>query len=422
MSLSKVAFKLREQMCSFLGNLRLSKPARRFVLEALYGIVSRQSVMLTEIGRSLNESIPLIKTENRLSRQAARKGLWEAVTQFVIEQGAERVKKDTLLIVDPSDIAKPYAEKMEYLARVRDGSEGKLADGYWLCQVMAVECGGNEIVPLVNHLWSQEAPEFESENAEILGCIDRVSEATEGRGIWVYDRGGDRIKLIRPLLEREQQFIIRQVGNRDVVWNRQKRRVRDVAAGCTTPYAETLRRQNLDGTETIRTITFGFRRVKLPDRREPLSLVVIRGFGQEPTMLLTTVDVRGGRKKLWWVVQAYLTRWRIEETLRYAKQKYDIENIRVLGYESLRNLMAMVLLVMYFSMVYLGQQAKLAVLAHHTLCAAKRLFGIPDFWYYAVADGLREILFGRQTRPFRFPTKRRDGPFIQLDFLHLAEP
>lgn len=409
-------------MCSFLGNLRVCKPARRFVLEALYGIVARQSVMLTEIARSLNESIALIKTENRLSRQASRKGLWETVTRFVIGEGAPRVRENTLLVIDPSDIAKPYAEKMEYLARVRDGSEGKLADGYWLCQVVAVECGGNEIVPLVNHLWSQNAPEFKSENAEVLSCIDRVSQATEGRGVWVYDRGGDRIQLIRPLLKRNRQFIIRQTGTRHVIWNRQSWSVLDLAYRCPTLYAETIRRQNLDGTETIRTIEFGYRRVKLPGWRTPLSLVVIRGFGKEPTMLLTTLDVRGGRKKLWWVVEAYLTRWRIEETLRYSKQKYDIENVRVLGYESLRNLMAMVLLAMYFSMVYLGQKTKLAVLVHNSLRAAKRLFGIPDFWYYAIADGLREILFGQQARPFRFPPKRSDGPAIQLDFLNLAQP
>ena len=99
-----------------------------------------------------------------------------------------------------------------------------------------------------------------------------------------------------------------------------------------------------------------------------------------------------------------------------------LENIRVLGYESLRNLMAMVLLAMYFSMVYLGQQTKLAVLAHHALRAAKRLFGSPDVRYYALADGLREILFGRQTRPFRFQPTRPDGPFTQLDLLQFAEP
>jgi len=409
-------------MCSFLGNLRLPKTVRRFVLEALYGIVARHSVMLTEIGRSLNEAIPLIKTENRLSRQAGRKGLDEAVTRFVIRGGAGRVKEETLLIIDPSDLAKPYAEKMQYLARVRDGREGEIANGYWLCQVVAVECGGKEIVPLVNHLWSQKAPGFESENKEILRCIDAVAETTAGRGIWVQDRGGDRTNLLEPLLERQAQFIVRLVGNRHLIWSRQAILARDLAHLCSLPYAETVRRQNLDGTETIHTIQFGFLRVKLPGWREPLSLVVIKGFGAEPTMLLTTLDVRANRKSLWWVVEAYLTRWRIEETLRFAKQSYDIENIRVLGYQSLKNLLALILLAMYFSMVFLGQQTKLAVLAHHALRAAKRLFGIPDFWYYAIADGIREILFGRHSRPFHFSTKARAGPFTQLDLLDLPAP
>ncbi len=65
---------------------------------------------------------------------------------------------------------------------------------------------------------------------------------------------------------------------------------------------------------------------------------------------------------------------------------------------------------MFFSMVFLGQQTKLAVLGHHALRATKRLFGIPDFWYYAIADGLRGILFAHQTRPFRFARKGRVGP------------
>jgi hypothetical protein len=91
MNVSQVALRLREQMQGFLRNLPVSKTARRFALEALYGIQTRQSLKLSEIGRSLNESIPLIKTEDRLSRQAGRAGLDEAVRDFVIEQGASRI-------------------------------------------------------------------------------------------------------------------------------------------------------------------------------------------------------------------------------------------------------------------------------------------------------------------------------------------
>lgn len=40
-----------------------------------------------------------------------------------------------------------------------------------------------------------------------------------------------------------------------------------------------------------------------------------------------------------------------------------------------------------------------AVLAHYALAAAKRLYGIPDFRFYAVADGMKRLLRG-STRPF----------------------
>jgi hypothetical protein len=37
-------------------------------------------------------------------------------------------------------------------------------------------------------------------------------------------------------------------------------------------------------------------------------------------------------------------------------------------------------------------RAKLEILALHVLKAAKRIFGIPDFRYYALADGIKEVL------------------------------
>jgi hypothetical protein len=36
------------------------------------------------------------------------------------------IKDDTPIILDLSDIAKPFAKKMDYLATVRDGSTGQL--------------------------------------------------------------------------------------------------------------------------------------------------------------------------------------------------------------------------------------------------------------------------------------------------------
>jgi hypothetical protein len=91
----------------------------------------------------------------------------------------------------------------------------------------------------------------------------------------------------------------------------------------------------------------------------------------------------------------------VEETIRFGKQSYQVEDIRVLTYERLRNLIVLVLAAMFFTAVVIGAKMKLSILASHVLKAARRLFGIPDFRYYALSDGIREILcrFHRRSPP-----------------------
>jgi hypothetical protein len=421
MNVPQLAARLREQMSLFLGNLRgLPKVSRRFCAEALYGIATRKSLRLSEIARSLNEEIPLIKTENRLSRQASREGLWKKIESFVVAHSAHRIGKDTLLVVDPSDLAKKYATKMEHIACVRDGSDGGLANGYWLCQVIAVECGGHEITPLANRLWSQNDPAFKSENDEVLGCVEAVSSKTGSQGIWVVDRGGDRMSLFEVLLEKKLRFLVRLVGNRHLVFNGERKLAEELAAGCPVKHIDHVTKHRGDGSEQRLELRYGMRRVFLPGFESvPLCLVVLHGFGQKPLMILTTEPLTDSRKSLWWAVEAYLTRWRIEDTLRFAKQTYGIEDVRVLGYESLRNMMALALLAMSFTMLWLGAREKLAVLARHALAAAKRLFGIPDFHYYALADGIADILAKRNAPVFNRGPDLTDDP--QLDILELYD-
>lgn len=422
MNLPQIASRVREQMDSFLGNLFRCVPqktARRFTREALYGIVARKSLRLSEIARSLNEDIPLIKTENRLSRQAQREGLHGRIHDFVIRESSHRIERDTLLVVDLSDLVKPYAKKMEHLARVRDGSDGGYGDGYWLCDVIAAECGGHEITPLVNHLWSQAAPGHKSENDEFLKCVGMVGKHAGRRGIWVIDRGGDRKTIMVPLLKENRRFIIRLVGNRHLIHKGKSLLAQDLARKCKLPFAEVITKQKKDGTEERLTLTFGMMPVRLPAfPQKQLYMAVVKGFGEKPTMILTTEPLKNSRRSLQWLLDAYLTRWRIEDTIRYAKQTYAMEDVRVLGYQSLKNMMALALLAMSFSMTWLGGKEKLAVLAHHALTAAKRLFGIADFRYYAISDGLSDLLRRRTKKVFNRKDRLLKDP--QLDMLFFS--
>lgn len=209
------------------------------------------------------------------------------------------------------------------------------------------------------------------------------------------DRGGDRGKVFAELITQELSFIVRLKKTRDLVYRRGKHLVEELAYACPMIHAERIVRQER-GKETIYELEFGALPVHLPGKNIPLTLVVVRGLGHEPMALLTSLRVTRGRKSLWWVISAYLTRWRIEETIRFMKQSYQVEDIRLLTYIRLQNMMAILLAVAYFAMVYLGLRIKLRVLAGHVLKAARRLFGVPDFQFYALADGIRELLFGRQ--------------------------
>jgi len=272
------------------------------------------------------------------------------------------------------------------------------------------------MVPLVSKLYSALAPGYVSENREILEVMDMVAGAVNKRGVWVMDRGGDRRNLIEPMLQKGYRFLIRLRGDRHLIWDRRVVLASEIAKECPCVYAETMVKVD-DGRERVYHVEFGFRKVSFPGREEALGLIVVKGFGAEPMMLLTTEPVRRSRKVLWRLVRAYMRRWAIEETIRFIKQIYDIEDVRVLGYRSLKNLMAIVVAVAYFAAVVLDTGAKLKVMAGHVLRAAKRVFGIPDFHYYAIADGLMSIFM-------RYPGRiyQNQPRLIQQPTLFLADP
>lgn len=224
--------------------------------------------------------------------------------------GSWRIREDTLLVMDISDIAKKYAQKMEYMARVWDGSEGEVANGYWTCNVIGAEVGEVALTPLYSRLFSQAGPDFRSENAEICKAISIVSKHTEKRGIWVLDRGGDSREIIDHLLDEELGLIIRSKGDRHLIYRGRKDSVYNLALRCPLFYRERVIREE-GKKEKIYFLEFGSRSVKLLGREERLYLVVVRGFGQEPMMLLTNQRVKKSRKSLWRIIELYITRWRI---------------------------------------------------------------------------------------------------------------
>lgn len=398
----RAAKRIQGQIRKFAGQLSegLPKVARRAVGEVMYGIQARGSTMLSEIARALDEPTLMKKIIDRLGRQLSRVELKDTVRARHLELATRAVEEETLLVLDLTDVAKPYARKMEYLAQVRDGSTEELVPGYWGISVVAAEVGSHDVVPLYQNLYSHEAPHFESENEQILHVIDAVGGEAGRRGIWVIDRGADRGKIITPLLEEDRRFLIRMRGDRHLTWRRKERSTEEIASKCILPYEHWVeKRRRRTGERKQYHLRYGATPVHW--RGHDLTLVVVRGLGKKPLMLLTNMSVRRSKRQVWRMVQRYLTRWRVEEVIRFVKQGYGLEDVRLLDYERLRTMAVLVMACAYFLCVRLGQAPRLSILARKVLRASRRIYDTGNFRFYGLADGLRQLLYGRRLPRFR---------------------
>lgn len=401
---STAAYRLREQLKRFVGIVfpHVPKKQKEFLGQMFFGIQAGQTTVLSRIARALEEDILLKKTEERLSRHLLAEGLDATVQDAVLAQGAACVHDDTIVSIDPSDIQKPYARDggMPLLAKVWDGSRGRVGDnlGYNLCFATASPGMSRRIVPLHMAMWSAKEEGFTSENDKVLGVIGKIARACEGRGIYVYDRGGDGNWLFDFFVKEGLDFIVRLVGDRHLLhWNG-RRPAADLAGTCEMKCRDRVAFRS-HGRELEVPIEYGSIPARLPEHPAAgLRLVVVKWPRcEKPMMLLTTLRAARSRKSLRQAVEGYLTRWRVEETIRFVKQAYEVEDVRLLRFGRLKAMVAIVLATAYFAMAWLGLGDKLAVLADHVKRVSKRMFDMPDFFFYAIADGLR-TLFSRHGR------------------------
>jgi len=150
-----------------------------------------ESVKLSEIARALHEEIAVKKTHERLVRQLGREGLGERLQENVLRYAAGHVGTDSLLVLDVSEVTKPYARKMGYLCKVRDGTDGQikyatahLRPGYSTMNVIATDTEGKHIVALYHKLYSANARSSSARtwrcSQRSMRCASRSTDAASG--------------------------------------------------------------------------------------------------------------------------------------------------------------------------------------------------------------------------------------------------
>jgi hypothetical protein len=90
---------IKGQLSKFSGIIAkgLPKAKQRLIKEMLYGIQAAKDIKLSNITRSLKEPIPLIKTEDRLSRNLDDRDFTEQINNQISRLGSTKVLEEVCL-------------------------------------------------------------------------------------------------------------------------------------------------------------------------------------------------------------------------------------------------------------------------------------------------------------------------------------
>ncbi|MBU0577399.1 transposase [Patescibacteria group bacterium] len=370
---------------------RFPLPIQKFIRQTQFGILKSGTVQLNNIGRALQEKIPIKKTTKRLGYHLGTSDLWYQITEASLDTQQSYLKQCKYLILDLSDIQKEYAEQMDGLAMVHDGSKSKQGSGYWLCNVAGVDAKGSLIVPAYSELYSLDK-ESSSENAKILSAIETVNNIVGDDKICVDDRGGDRKNIMMPLLKDDRQFIIRQVGNRDLYVNGKKMPLKQISrtVKLIKQYSVTKTKKNRKIKETY---YCGARKVKLTKNGKDLWLVVLKEKNKGYCWLLCHLKSVAKEFAIKTAFEGYGLRWKIEEVHRQIKIDYRLESICLQRYDALKTMNALLWSAVSFLYTRLDNIC-VDIVTHVELGLRnrKKWADLIRFVYYKLANALRRLL------------------------------
>jgi hypothetical protein len=377
--------KVKANLLSYSNKLTLGlfRTDLKFVTQMIYGLTASSSSYLSDIARSLNESITIKKSIDRLSRNLNNFNQMGLVYNNYIQTIKPRINKDTIFCVDHSDIVKVASEKLEYLADIVDGSrDNSYAKGYYMTEITALN-KNKQPISTYSNVWSQLEPGFISQNNILFKALDKNVENFGTSGTYVMDRGFDSNAVLRYLTKNKLKYIIRMKKTRKVIHQKKRKSIDNVVL-------------NIKGKTNI-TVMFNdesyeckvsHTKVKLSGFKDDMTLVVMYGIGNIPFKLLTNKSIKS-KQDLIKVVRDYLSRWRIEEYFKFKKQQFNFEKLLVRSISSIRNLNSFITFVIGYLGILSNDRDVYTI---HIIKTGKSIKQKVQFWYYQIIRGIVEVV------------------------------
>lgn len=286
----------------------------------------------------------------------------EHLTEVMRQEGAAQLAgaSELTLILDGMELRRAGADAQEDLMQVRD-LDGRLVNGYRSFNVLGMGADGERGL-LYHRLFSSKEDGFRSENTEWRQALAETEACLAeygGAKTWVLDRGFDNDEVWWWIWNHSKSHVVWRVQHlgRVVLWRTPEGRWEERYLEATCDHA-----QRLATAETTLTVRLqGQKRAKRQPVPVDIAAVPIRVYapgdkGRSQAVWCVQVTVRNARQDPWvlltdWPVtdeasalrifRFYRKRWAVEDTFKFIKSAFGIEEVQMLKLQAVRTLVAL---------------------------------------------------------------------------------
>lgn len=300
----------------------LTKPQQKALSEIVRGLFTAGKPILRHIAQDKTKSAK--KQAEKYSHHLGNVQIQEKIEELALKQAQKQIRKRTIIAYDLTDIAKESSKKIEKLSEIWDGSRRKVATGFSL--------HGVGINGILTKFQMHDSNKYTT-NQTRTKIVTEISGKLNHKGIWVFDRGNDDKQFFKFLRQNiKVDFIARLKENRQVVLKKTGDiiQVKNLKKGKYPIYL--MNRNNY----------------KVDMACEYTLIISNHLEDKEPIRLIHSLKYSYSKNQ---IVNMYLERWGVENIFKRVKEKFGLENIRVLKWQKFVNLVALIQLAVLVSTI-----------------------------------------------------------------------
>lgn len=382
-----------------LDTKELSLPAKKNFVDIFQGVLVANDTSLKKISEQIlpkkhkyrNHQITtkeVLTNEHRISKSLMAND-YAKLNENILKIGSNLAFSDHVdILIDKSDLAKPYAKKMENLKSIADGSDNyKVKNGFETTNFMMKTKQHNNYMLYSEVQDPNEMTQKEKEHL-IINKLDIVF--SDKKRLYIGDSGYSGETNIYQFLLNDDTFILRLKSNRtmDICESEEFDYTAEILGQLQSKWnlqtiATSVNYNGKCGTAKISMITGYLEKVK-----QELTFIIITSTIGSSMILVTNLncnDLLDARK----IYFKYLSCWKIEQSFKFMKEQYKLEKFHVRSFQSIQNIYKLVNIIFnYFAFLL---KRKNSLLMKYLIDISLNINFKKDvkFKYYRIADGIK---------------------------------